>query len=171
MSSRARPQPAGVVLHLAGHHIGELAFEDSHGFHRGLPGGDLAVVVGAALGGVAELNHGHDVQDPVDPSVPGPGQAVAHVITGGGIDRRGAVPGGEVARVREPGDVTGLNQRPGGAGRADPVQAHQGGPGRGGQLLRRLLALVNAFQVADQLGGGPARPDPAAGQGQEGPDA
>jgi hypothetical protein len=33
------------------------------------PGGDFAVVVGAAFGGVAELGDGHDVQEPVDLAV------------------------------------------------------------------------------------------------------
>ena len=43
----------------------------------GLAGGDLAPVVGAAFGVVAELDDGHDVQHPVDPPVPGPGQPMA----------------------------------------------------------------------------------------------
>jgi hypothetical protein len=51
----------------------------------------------------------------------------------------GAVPfQEEVAPVREPGDIAGLNQQPGGAGRADPVQGRQRGAGRfegGGQFL------------------------------------
>ena len=75
--------------------------------------------------------------------------------------------------VREPGDISDLDQQPGGAGWADPLQAHQRGPGR---LERRdqfpvggLLALAGALQVRDQLRGDPAaglpgpvpRPDPA----------
>lgn len=36
----------------------QAAFEGAHRFHRGFPGGDFAVVVGAAFGRVAELDHG-----------------------------------------------------------------------------------------------------------------
>ena len=57
---------------------------------------------------------------------------------------------------REPGDVTGLDQQPGGAGRSDPMQAGQ--RGSSGRKQRRQLfvgglgALVDALEVADQLG-------------------
>jgi NAD(P)-dependent dehydrogenase (short-subunit alcohol dehydrogenase family) len=116
----------------------------------------------SALGGVAELDDGHDVQYPVDLPVPAPRQPVPDLVTGGGIDRRGAIPGGEVRLSREPGHLTDPGQQPGSAGGADPVQIGQGGAGGGEQhiefLVRLLLALVDAFQVADQLGG-----DPAAG--------
>jgi hypothetical protein len=93
-----------------------------------------------------------------------------------------------VTPVGEPGDVAGLDQEPGGARRVDSVQVHQRGPGRhdrrGQLLIRGLLALVDAFQVGDQLGGDPAaglpgrvpRPDPGQqrlglgrGQGLLGP--
>jgi hypothetical protein len=85
--------------------------------------------------------------------------------------RRGAVPGGEVRPGREPGDVADLGQQPGSAGRADPVQVSQGGASGPEQHAEFpvcvLLALVDAFQVADQLGG-----DPATGlaRGIAGPD-
>jgi len=56
---------------------------------------------------------------------------------------------------REPGDVTSLDQQPGSAGRSDPMQAGQRGPGgrkqRGKFLVGGLGALVDALQVADQL--------------------
>ena len=52
---------------------GQPAFERAHRFHRCFPGGDFAVVVGAAISGVAELDDGHDVQSPVDLPVAGPG--------------------------------------------------------------------------------------------------
>ena len=62
----------------------------------------------------------------------------------------------------EPGDVADLGQQPGGAGGTDPVQAGQRAAGGFEQvtefLVGGLLPLVEAFQVADQLGG-----DPAAG--------
>jgi hypothetical protein len=63
---------------------GEPPFEGAHCFHRRLPGGDLAVVVGAAFGVVTELGDGHDVQGAVDLAVARPGQAVADVVTGRG---------------------------------------------------------------------------------------
>ena len=54
-------------------HVGQAAFQRSDGFHRCLAFGEAAAVVGAARGVVAELDDGHDVQDPVDAPVPGPG--------------------------------------------------------------------------------------------------
>ena len=69
-----------------------------------------------AFGGVAQLDHGHGVDDAVDLPVPGSREA------GGGrgrrksVDRGGAVPGGEVVAVGEPGDVADLDQQPRGAG-------------------------------------------------------
>src|SRR6185503_823032 len=86
------------------------AFEAAHRLHRGLAGGDLAPDVGAAVGVVAELDDGHDVQDAVDSPVPCPGEPVPVLVTGGSVDGGGAVPGGEVCLGREPGDVasTGL---------------------------------------------------------------
>jgi hypothetical protein len=109
VSSRTRLRAAGISHYLPEHHVGQAAFERAHGFHRGFPGGDFSVVIGAAFGGVAELDHGHDVQHAVDLPVPGAGQAVPDVVAGGGIDRRGPVPGGEVAPVGEPGYVTDLH--------------------------------------------------------------
>ena len=105
----------------------------------GLAVGESAPVVGAAVGVVAELDDGHDVQDPVDAPVAGPGQPVALLVAGGGVDRGGAVPGGEVAAAGEAADVTDVAEQPGGAGRADAVELLQRAAGRGdelGQLLR-----------------------------------
>ena len=99
-----------------------------------LPSALLAVVVGAALGGVAELDGGHDVQDPVDLPVPAARQPVSDVVAGGGVDGCGAVPGGEVVAVGEPGDVADLDQQPGRTGGSDAVQVDQAGAGRGDQF-------------------------------------
>ena len=59
----------------------------------------------------------------------------------------------------EPGHVTDFHQQPGGAGGADAVQGGQGGGGGFEQFVQffvdGLLALVEALQVADQLGGDP----------------
>jgi hypothetical protein len=125
----------------------ESAFEAAHGFVGRLAGGDFPVVVGTSLCGVAQLDHGHHVKNPVDLAVPAPGQAVTDVVAGGGVNRGGAGPGREVALGREPGNVTDLDQQPGGAGGADAVQAEQCGAclfDQGGELLvRGLLARVD----------------------------
>jgi hypothetical protein len=61
--------------------VGEPAFEASHRFAGCLPGGNFAVVVGAAFAAaVAELDDGHDVQDAVDLPVPCAGEAVADLL-------------------------------------------------------------------------------------------
>jgi len=71
----------------------------------------------------------------------------------------GAVPfpGGEVRAVGEPGDVADLDQQPGRTGGSDAVHVHECGAGGGDQLFQLgvggLLALVDPFQVADQLRG------------------
>ena len=61
--------------------------------------------------------------------------------------------------TREPGDAGGSGQQPGGAGGTDPVQAGQCAAGGFEQVteffVRGLLALVDAFQVGDQLSGDP----------------
>src|SRR6266487_433435 len=73
---------------------------------------------------------------------------------------RGAVPRGEVRPVREPGHVAYFRQEPGGSGRADAVQVGQRGGGGLEQVSQLFaggfLALVDALQVADQLGRDPA---------------
>jgi hypothetical protein len=50
-------------------------------------GGFLPVVVGAALGAVAQLHGRHDVQHLVDLPVPASGHSMADVVTGGCVDR------------------------------------------------------------------------------------
>ena len=121
----------------------------------GLAGCLLAVEVGPAFGGVAQLDDGHDVQDPVDLPVAAAGEPVADVVAGGGVDRCGAGPGGEVAAVGEPGDVADLDQQPGSTGGADAVQVKQAGAGGPDQclefLVRRLGAGVDLLQVHYQL--------------------
>ena len=69
--------------------------------------------------GVAELDDGHDVQGPVDPPVAGAGEPVAFLVAGGGVQRCGAVPGGEPVPVGEAADVADVGEQPGGAGGAD----------------------------------------------------
>ncbi len=78
--------------------VGQASFEGAHGHHRRHPAGLAGVVVDAACGLVPELDDGHDVQCPVDPPVPGAGEPVALLVTGGGVQRRGAVPGANRSR-------------------------------------------------------------------------
>ena len=73
------------------------------------------------------------MQDPVDLAVAAAGQAVAHLVTGAGVDGCGASPGREVVVVGEPGDVTDFDQQAGRAGGADAGQAGQAGAGLGEQ--------------------------------------
>jgi hypothetical protein len=89
-----------VVDHLPVDDVGQPAFQAAHGLHRGFAGGLLPVEVGTPLGGVAQLDGGDDVQDPVDLAAPGPREPVADLVAGGGVDGCGAVPGREVRAVR-----------------------------------------------------------------------
>ena len=120
-------------------HVGQVPFEGTDGLHRRLALSQAAAVVGAAGRVVAELDDGHDVQDPVDAPVAGPGQAVALLVTGGGFDRGGAVPGGEVRRGAEPVDVADVAEQAGRAGRADPVEFAQRAAGLGDELVQLLV--------------------------------
>ena len=139
LPARARRfAPFLVGEHAGVDDVGQAAFEGAHGHHRGHAAGLARVVVGAAFGLVAELDDGHDVQDPVDPPVPGPRQPVAFLVAGGGVQGCGAVPGRELVPVGEAVDVTDVGEQPGGAGGADAVQLQQRGPAcghQGGELL------------------------------------
>ena len=79
------------------------------------------------------------------------------LLAGGGIDGRGAVPGGEVAAVSETGDVTDVAEEAGGAGQADAIevlQAAAGGSDQLGQLdVGGLDLLIDGGELADQLAG------------------
>jgi hypothetical protein len=102
--------------------VGEPAREGSHRFHGGLAGGLLGVEVGAALGGVAQLDDGHDVQCPVDPAVAGAGESMPLLLSGGGVQRGGAVPGRELVAVGEPVDVAHVDEQPSVSGSKTPVR-------------------------------------------------
>jgi hypothetical protein len=82
------------------------------------------------------------VQDPVDLPVAFTGQPVPDLVTGGGIQGCSAVPGREVGLVREPGDVTDLDQQPGGTGGSDAVQVQQA---RSGDFTSSVSALFASF--------------------------
>jgi hypothetical protein len=77
--------------------------------------GLLAFVVVTAFAGVSDLDAGHDAQDPVDLAVAGARQPVSDLVSGGGVDGGGAVPGREVGLVWESGDVADLDHKPGGS--------------------------------------------------------
>ena len=77
-------------------------------------GGELAPVVGPAVGVQTDLADRSDVDQVVHPPVPGPGEPVPDLLTGGGIDRCGAGPGREPVPVGEPGHVPDVGQDPGG---------------------------------------------------------
>jgi len=134
VSSRARFRGLGVFDHLAVDDVGQPPFDAAQRFHAGLAGGELAAVVGAAFGVVAELDDGHDVQHPLDAPVPGPREPVALLLAGGGAGGRGAVPPGEVAAVNETGNVTDVAEQPGSAGRSDAMEVLQAAAGIGDQL-------------------------------------
>jgi hypothetical protein len=102
---------------------------------------------------VAELDDGHDVQDAVDTPVPGPGQAVALLVAGGGVQGCGAVPGGEVPAAGEAADVTDVADQPGGTGRADAVQLLQAATA-GRDQLGQLLADEFGDQFRGQAAAG-----------------
>ena len=59
--------------------------------------------------------------------------------------------------VGEPVDVADLDEEPGGRGRSDAVQVHQGGAGLDDELLDLLVeglgALIDLLQIADQFEG------------------
>ncbi len=160
MSSRARCRSPGVAGHLPAGDVGQPPLQAPHRFLGGFAGGEFAPVAGAAFGVVAPRDDGHDVQDLVDPAVAGPGQAVPVLVTAGGSQGCGAVPGREPALVGEPRDVTDVAEEARRAGGADAVQGEQAAAGRGHQLFELsaggLDAPAGPRQLGDQLGGEPA---------------
>jgi hypothetical protein len=85
MPSRARalatdfPLP-GIGDRAAEDDVGESPLWASQRFERGLAGREFASVVDAALGVVAQLDDGRDVQDVVEPAVAGAGEPVADLF-------------------------------------------------------------------------------------------
>src|SRR5215467_3761281 len=79
------------------------------------------------------------------------------LVTGGGVDGGGPVPGREVGFAREAGDVTDLHEQTSSTGGADSVQVGQGGAGRLEQLVeffvRGLFAGIDPLEIGDQLRG------------------
>ena len=107
--------------------VGQPPLEAPQRFLGGLALGPLPLVVEAAgRARVADLGDRHHVQGVVDPPVPGPGQPVADLLAGGGVDRGGAVIAGKSVLGGEPGHVTNLSQNPPSDHRADTEQISQG---------------------------------------------
>src|SRR4051794_1170219 len=77
----------------------------THGFHGGLAGGELAPVVAAAFGVVAQLDNGHDVQGRGRCAGSGPGETATVVVTGRMRRWGGAAPRREGRAAGESGDV------------------------------------------------------------------
>src|SRR6478672_10000446 len=84
----------GVGDELAIDGVGDPAREAPHRFEGLLALGTLASVVGPPFGVEPELGDRGDVDDVVDPAVPGPGQAVSVVLPGGRVQGCGAGPRG-----------------------------------------------------------------------------
>ncbi|HEY5455279.1 MAG TPA: hypothetical protein VIJ96_07405 [Acidothermaceae bacterium] len=85
MSARARRCSVCVVAHLLVDDVGQASFQAAHRFHGGFAGGDFPVVVAASFRVGAQLHDGRDVQHPVDAPVPGAGEPVPVLVTGGCI--------------------------------------------------------------------------------------
>ena len=88
------------------------------------PAAELASVVGAAFGVVAQLDDRCDVQDMVHPPVPGPRQPMADLLAGGGV--QGAVPVQEANRFRSANRaMSPTSARSTGSCGCDAVDVHQ----------------------------------------------
>ncbi len=121
------------------------------------PGGAFAQLVVPSRGVASDLGDGHDVQARVELAVSGPGEPVAHDITGGHLDRGGAGVGGERRRRAEPGDVPDPGEDLPGGQIPDTEQLGQGavggchggadlGGGRGDAPIR----VISEGWIADQ---------------------
>jgi hypothetical protein len=65
--------------------VRQPAFQAAQGFLGGLALGQLALVVGLAGAGSADLDHGHHVQRVIQLAVPGPRQPVADDLAARGL--------------------------------------------------------------------------------------
>jgi hypothetical protein len=85
VSSRARRDGSGccgIAKHPFVDDVGQVAFERAERFHGRFAFGEAPAVVGPAGSVTAQLDDGHDVQDPVDTPVADSGQSVAALVTG-----------------------------------------------------------------------------------------
>ena len=90
-----------------------------------LPDALFASVVLPAFGIDAELGDRGDVDHVVDPTVPGPRQPLAVLLTRGRVERCGPGPGCEAVAVGEPGDVADIGRDPRCDDGTDAVGLHQ----------------------------------------------
>src|SRR3954465_13748844 len=72
----------GIFDELSVDDVGESSLEAAQCLQGCLAGGELAAVVGAAVGVVTQLHDGGDVQHVVQPAVPGAGEPVPDLLTG-----------------------------------------------------------------------------------------
>jgi len=121
---RGHGRSLGIGDQLSVDDVGQSPLQAPHRLQRLLAGGSLAAVVGAALGVEADLGRRGDVEHVVHPPVPGPGEPVAILLTGGGVQGCGAGPGREPVPVGEPGDVADVGEDPGRHDRSDAVDVH-----------------------------------------------
>jgi hypothetical protein len=85
--------------------------------------------------------------------LPASGEAVALLVAGGGVQGRGAVPGGEVAGCGEAGDVADEAGRAGGSDPVEPAQCAAGRVGQFGELrVGGFDLFVDGDEFGDQLG-------------------
>jgi hypothetical protein len=112
--------------------VGQPPLQAAQRLFAGLAFQPLPLVVEAARGvGVADLGDRHHVQRVAGPPVPGPGQPVADLVSGGDAGRRGAVIAGEGVLGGEPGHIANFSQDPPGDHRPDAIQPGQARAGRG----------------------------------------
>ena len=107
--------------------VGQTSFQTTDRFFAALGLRSFPQVVGPALGVLADLYQGHDVQAVVELAIAGPGETVAHDVAGGHLDRCGAGVAGESGRGAESGDGADPAQDFGRGQRADAVQLGEGG--------------------------------------------
>jgi hypothetical protein len=91
---------------------------------------------------LADLGHGHHVQGVVQASVSSPRKAVSDLLSGGGVDGRGAVVGREVVSAGKAVDVVHLGQDSSGDDWPDTVELGEAGAARIDEL---------AYLAADDL--------------------
>jgi hypothetical protein len=85
----------------------------------------LASVVGLPVGVESDLADRGDVDHVVHPPVPGAGESVAVLLTGGRIECGGACPGSEAVAIGEPVHVSDIGTGRGIHHRADAADVHQ----------------------------------------------
>ena len=117
-----------------------------------LPGGELAPVVGPAGRIEADLVDGGDVDDVVGLAVAGAREAVADLLAGGGVQRRGPGPGREPVAVGEPGDVADVGEDACSDDGSDTGEVHQVRAAGNDQRLELFAGHLHLLLDRDHLG-------------------